>query len=315
MRMRSPSLTELHAFVAVVETGGFSRAAGKLSVTQGAVSRAVQRLEERLEVLLLERAPGGVRPTAAGQGYYGRIHAAIAALEAAVPARHRSGARHELRACIIPSLNMRWLVPRLPSFHAEYPGLDIVFMPYLSDDDFRREDVDCWIQTRASATSGWPRHVQATYLLGKEIVPICHPSLAHRIRSAADVLRFPLLHHVNFPDNWVLWCRAQGVNPRRLTLGAGFDLAAGLIEAVAANLGVAVVQRCLIEHDVARQHVAVPLNSVASTGRGYYLCVPRTRPDGPALTAFKAWLLAQSVLAAPGPAGTRGPQPRQQAHL
>jgi LysR family glycine cleavage system transcriptional activator len=300
VRIRSPSLIELHAFVAVVETGSFSRAAGRLSVTPGAVSRAVLRLEERLGGPLLEREPGGVRPTAAGQGYYGRVHAAIAALEAAVPARQRGAGRQGLRACVIPSLNMRWLVPRLPSFHAGHPGLDIVFMPYLADDDFRREDVDCWIQTRASATSRWPAHVQATYLLGKEIVPICHPSVADRIRSAADVLQFPQLHHVNYPDNWALWCRAHGVDPGRLALSAGFDLAAGLIEAVAANLGVAVVQHCLIEHEVAQRRVAVPLDRVASTGRGYYLCVPRARPGTPVLAAFKAWLLAQPVAAAPG---------------
>lgn len=295
MRIRSPSLTELHAFVAVVESGGFSRAAARLAVTQGAVSRAVLRLEAQLGIALLERGAGGVRPTAAGQGYYSRIHAAIAALEAAVPARPAAGQKDELRICAIPSLNMRWLVPRLPSFQASHPGLEIVFKPYWTDDDFRRDDVDCWIQTRASATSRWPRHAHATYLLGKEIVPICHPGVAGRIGAPADLLRFALLHHANYPGNWALWCKAHGVDPRTLKLGPGFDLAAGLIEAVAANMGVAVVQRCLIEREVAQQRVAVPLDAMASTGRGYYLCVPRARAETPALAAFKDWLLAQAA--------------------
>lgn len=295
MRIRSPSLPELHAFVAVVQSGGFSRAAAKLSVTQGAVSRAVLRLEARLGFELLERAPSGVRPTASGQAYYDRIHGALAALEAAVPAPAARRSRSELRVAAISSLNMRWLVPRLPSLHAEHPGLDIVFKPYWKDDDFRREDVDGWIQTRASATARWPSHVQATYLIGREIVPICHPSVARRIRSPADLLRQPLLHHVNFPGNWALWCKAHGVDGRALKLGAGFDLAAGLIEAVVANMGVAVVQCCLIEREVAEGRVAVPLDMVASTGRGYYLCVPKARAETTALAAFRAWLLAQKV--------------------
>ena len=294
MRIRSPSLPELHAFAAVVEAGGFSRAAARLSVTQGAVSRAVLRLEQRLGLELLERSPSGVRATAAGQGYYERIHGALAALEAAVPADPGRHAAQALRVAAISSLNMRWLVPRLPSLQAEHPGLEIVFKPYWKDDDFRREDVDCWIQTRASASARWPRHVRASYLTGRDIVPICHPSLAQRIRTPADLLQFPLLHHVNFPDNWALWFGAQGAVRRGLKLGAGFDLAAGLIEAVAANVGVAVVQCCLIEREVAERRVAVPLPLTVSTGRGYYVCVPRSRTHTPALEQFMAWLQAQA---------------------
>lgn len=298
MRIRSPSLPELHAFAAVVETGSFSQAAVRLAVTQGAISRSVLRLEARLGLELLERSPSGVRPTPAGRGYYDRVHAALAQLEAAVPARQAAGGMQELRVCAISSLNMRWLVPRLPSFHAEHPQVNVVFKPYWKDDDFRRDDVDCWIQTRATATSRWPAHVQATYIVGKEIVPICHPSLSGRINEPADLLRQPLLHHVNYPDNWALWCKVHGVDAGGLRLGAGFDLAAGLIEAVAANMGVAVVQTCLIERELEQQRVAVPVHALASTGRGYYLCVPRARPDTSVLDAFRRWLLAQAAAGA-----------------
>jgi LysR family transcriptional regulator, glycine cleavage system transcriptional activator len=297
MRIRSPSLPELHAFAAVVETGSFSQAAVRLAVTQGAISRSVLRLEARLGMELLERSPAGVRPTPAGRSYYDRVHPALAQLEAAVPTRQPAGT--VLRVCAISSLNMRWLVPRLPSFRAECPHVDVVFRPYWKDDDFRRDDVDCWIQTRATATSRWPAHVQATYIVGREIVPICHPSVREHIRAPADLLRQPLLHHVNYPDNWALWCRVHGVDAGGLRLGAGFDLAAGLIEAVAAQMGVAVVQTCLIERELAEQRVAVPLQAPVSTGRGYYLCLPRARPETPVIEAFRRWLLSQAAVPAP----------------
>ncbi|MBI5255462.1 MAG: LysR family transcriptional regulator [Burkholderiales bacterium] len=296
MRIRSPSLSELHAFVAVVETGGFTRAAQRLVVSQGAVSRAVLRLEEHLGMTLFERGPAGVQPSAAAQAYYERVQPAITALEDAVPAAARGRAAlapRPLRVCAIPSLNMRWLVPRLASFHAAHPGLQVVFKPYWKDDDFQREEVDCWIQTRPSANARWPRHVTARYLIGREIVPICHPSLAARIRTPADLLRQPLLFHSNYPDNWALWFKAQGVDTRGLALGAGFDLAAGLIEAVASGLGVAVVQVCLFERERAEGRVVVPLALPVSTGRGYYLVRPKARPETPALAAFADWLLAQ----------------------
>jgi LysR family transcriptional regulator, glycine cleavage system transcriptional activator len=295
MRIRSPSLPELHAFVAVVETGGFSRAAQRLSVTQGAVSRAVLRLEARLGVALLERSPSGVRATAAGQLYHERIHTALTALEEAVPDGRRTTPARDLRVAAISSLNMRWLVPRLPSLYARHPGLHVAFKPYWKDDDFQREDVDCWIQTRQSATSRWPRHIQATYLIGREIVPVCHPALVAQLRTPADLLQHPLLHHSNYPGNWALWWKAHGTRARLPALGTGFDLAVGLIEAVAARMGVAVVQRCLIERELADGRIAVPFELPVSTGRGYHLCVPRARAESPALQAFKAWLLDEAA--------------------
>ena len=296
MRIRSPSLPELHAFIGVVESGSFSQAAVRLTVTQGAVSRAVMRLEARLGIDLLERHPSGVRPTAAGQAYYDRIHRALSDLEAAVPmAEPSKQPKEQLRVAAISSLNMRWLVPRLPSLAADEPRLSLAFKAYLVDDDFLRPDVDCWIQTRPTSSSRWPRHVQATYLIGREVVPICHPDVAGRIKAPEDFLRFPLLHHVNYPDNWALWFRTQGLSTGKPKLGPGFDLAAGIIEAVGAQMGVAVMQRCLVERELAEGRLAVPIDRPVSTGRGYYFCVLRSRADTPAIAGFKAWLLKQAA--------------------
>lgn len=294
MRIRSPSLPELHAFVQAAATGSLTRAADVLCVTQGAVSRAVLRLESRLGVTLLERNAQGVQPTKLGRLYLEQIQPALAALELAVGVTHTTLKRRTLNICAIPTLNTRWLVPRLASFQAAHPDVNLVFKPYVTDEDFMRDDVDCWIQTRRSASSRWPRHVQATYIIGREIIPVCHPSVAAQIRTPADLLQFPLLHHVNYPDNWALWFQAAGVSARELNLGAGFDLVANLTEAAAVGLGVAVVQRCLIERELQAGRLVTPLNLCANTRRGYYLCVSRARAEVPAINAFAEWLLREA---------------------
>jgi LysR family transcriptional regulator, glycine cleavage system transcriptional activator len=102
---------------------------------------------------------------------------------------------------------------------------------------------------------------------------------------------------VGYPDNWALWLRAQGVDPSGLRLTGGFDLGAGLVEAVAAGMGVAVVQPCLIEHELAQGRVVVPVPGSASTGRGYFLCIRRAQPVSAPLEAFSRWLLAQAKAA------------------
>ncbi len=71
---RNLDLTALRSFVAVVETGGVTRAANQLHLTQSAVSMQLKRLEEALGQPLLSRAGRGVAPTAQGEQLlaYGR---------------------------------------------------------------------------------------------------------------------------------------------------------------------------------------------------------------------------------------------------
>lgn len=63
---RNLDMTALRSFVAVAEAGGVTRAAGRLNLTQSAVSMQLKRLEESLGVSLLSRSTRRVAPTAAG---------------------------------------------------------------------------------------------------------------------------------------------------------------------------------------------------------------------------------------------------------
>jgi len=172
MRFRSPSLAELHAFAAVARLGSFSAAAQALSVTQGAVSRAVQRLEAGLGVALLARGGARVMPTPDGANYLARIGPALEMLESAVPLT-ASAPGPSLCIAPVPSLYARWLVPRLPALQALHPRLSLAFRRWHHDDRFERDDVDCWINPKPNAHSRWPEGIVAQYLLGRELVPGC----------------------------------------------------------------------------------------------------------------------------------------------
>lgn len=68
---RNLDLTALRAFVTVAETGGVTRAAGLLNLTQSAVSMQLKRLEESLGQPLLDRAGRSIRVTAQGEQVLG----------------------------------------------------------------------------------------------------------------------------------------------------------------------------------------------------------------------------------------------------
>ena len=68
---RQLDLTALRSFVAVADAGGVTRAAGFLNLTQSAVSMQLKRLEESLDIDLMDRAGRGIALTAAGEQLLG----------------------------------------------------------------------------------------------------------------------------------------------------------------------------------------------------------------------------------------------------
>ncbi|MBW8843909.1 MAG: hypothetical protein JF607_02890 [Burkholderiales bacterium] len=194
----------------------------------------------------------------------------------------------------VPSLYARWLVPRLPALYAQHPQVKVEFRRWQHDDRFERDDVDCWINPKPAPHSRWPEGVVAQYLLGRELVPVCNPARAARLARPQDMLQHPLLHHSAHPGDWALWLKACGMLAPPPRLASGFDLAAALIEAVLADMGIAVVQLCLIERELASGQLAMPFGGWVSSGRGFYLCRRAERDGSPELHAFAQWAMAES---------------------
>ena len=71
-------LTEMEAFVQVVDHGGFTDAARKMGLSKSAVSKHVSALEARLAVRLLNRTTRRVSPTEVGLAYYDRARSVLA---------------------------------------------------------------------------------------------------------------------------------------------------------------------------------------------------------------------------------------------
>ena len=68
---RNLDMTALRSFVTVADTGGVTRAAGKLHVTQSAVSMQLKRLEIMLDTALMEQSGRGISLTAQGEQLLG----------------------------------------------------------------------------------------------------------------------------------------------------------------------------------------------------------------------------------------------------
>src|SRR3984885_829025 len=85
-------LRAMQAFVLVVDSGSFSRAARRLNIGQPALSKSIAQLEDRLGVKLLVRTTRGLSPTEAGLNFYERARRLIEEADEAGPARGGAGA-------------------------------------------------------------------------------------------------------------------------------------------------------------------------------------------------------------------------------
>ena len=124
-------------FLAVFETGGFSRAAKKLATSAGQASKLVTRLENELGVQLFHRTTRALSPTEIGRAYYERLKGLIEefdALESSV--RSASGRAAGRIALTVPmSFGSTQLGPALVAFAEAYPEiqLDVSFSDRLAN--------------------------------------------------------------------------------------------------------------------------------------------------------------------------------------
>lgn len=300
MKIHSPSMSELHAFVTAVRFGSFTRAADHLCVTQGAVSRAVARLELHLGLPLVERRPNGLVPTAAGQRLLDGTADALDRIEDVSREMRTPTLNNTLRIAVVPTLASVWLIPRLPEFHQRHPDIELEFCPYRRDEDFSGDAPHAAILAGVPGERlGW----RTDYLVGREVVVICHPQRFRsrraegRWRTPAELLQEPLIRHANAPDNWPQWFAAAGVQAGAIH-GPRMDQVSIIVRAVMADIGLAVLQRCLVQEEIDCGRVAVPFDFPVQLQHGYILCSPERHNHHPALAAFRSWVLAAASVEA-----------------
>jgi DNA-binding transcriptional LysR family regulator len=125
--MRREDFSDLVAFVAIAEQRSFKKAADKLGVSSSALSHTMKALEARLGVRLLQRTTRSVAPTDAGERLLASLRPAMASIEEAVATTltQRATPSGNLRITVSRTAALRLLVPKLPAFCREHPGVTL----------------------------------------------------------------------------------------------------------------------------------------------------------------------------------------------
>jgi DNA-binding transcriptional LysR family regulator len=120
-------LSGLPVLAAVIESKSFVRAGEALGLTQSGVSRAIQRLEERLGIRIFERTSKMVRLTEDGNVFCKEALPLLSQLEeVAEGVQNVSGiVRGHLRVNVDPTFARLFLAPRIREFLESYPALHV----------------------------------------------------------------------------------------------------------------------------------------------------------------------------------------------
>lgn len=289
-----PAPQELRTLQLVARHGSFTRAAAALCLTQSAVSRQIAALEGSLGTRLFRRCGNRLALTDEAREFLAAVEPALAAIDEAIGRVRRHGTQaRQVNVASAPTFATQWLLPRLERFRRAHPDTELNFVTYTPAFDFSAPgEIDVAIQFG----DGRFPHADARYLVGRDVVPICHPKLAGRdaIESARDLLGATRLQHVEVPDAWRDWFEAFGIDAPNAGDGPRFCQYAQIERAVAAGLGVGLVPRCLIDPALAREEIAIALPMVGHARHGHWLCMPREKTRSAATVAFSDWLAEEA---------------------
>ena len=292
MPRRLPPLNALKAFEAAARSESFTRAAEELHVTQGAVSHQVKALETTLGLKLFNRERQRLVLTDAGRDYLAVVRDAldrIALGTERLVQRQTSGA---LTISTSPDFAAKWLVYRLGRFAESHPDIDLRVSAVAQQVDFAREDVDLAVR---HGDGKWPG-LEAVRLTSERLFPVCSPKLMsgrNRIRTAADLLKFPLLH-LNDWTTWTRWFEAAGVSDP-VAHGPSVNQASMLIDLAVDGQGVALARTVLAAWDLINGRLVRPIDVSLRMSNTYWIVCPKVNANLPKIATFRKWLLAEAA--------------------
>ena len=121
------TLDELLAFRTVVDSGSITAAAEQLGQTVSGISRALGRLEEKLDTTLLNRTTRRLVLTEEGSNFLQRARAILASVDEAEEqmARRRQQPSGRLRVNAAMPYMLHVIVPLVPAFRQQFPQIEL----------------------------------------------------------------------------------------------------------------------------------------------------------------------------------------------
>jgi LysR family transcriptional regulator, glycine cleavage system transcriptional activator len=293
---RLPPLNALRVFEVAARTGSYAEAGVELGLTHGAVSRQIAAVERWLGQRLFVRTGRRMTATPAARAFAAEISLSFDRVITAAEACGRLHARRILRVSAPTTFAMRWLIPRLESFHADRPEVEVAVTTAMTLHDELRGGFDIAIRRGSAERDAWPQH-RAVAFLDETDTLIMSPGLFARspVRKLEDIASHVLLSTETRPGDWTDWLDRAG-----LTLGAEqrrsvFDHFFVTRQAVVDGLGLGIGPLPVLHADLAAGHILTPFAAITVPRKSYVALIPFDADKTSSLMSFIEWLVAEGM--------------------
>jgi LysR family hydrogen peroxide-inducible transcriptional activator len=247
----------LEQFVALARTRNFTRAAEELNLSQSALSRAIQKLEEQLGQPLFERKPREVVLTDHGELLLERSQHILKLMEDTFAELSEAGRRGRIRLGAIPTIAPYFLPGLLSSFAKAHPEISVIVQEDTTENLIKRcshGEIDLAILALPIIA----KYLEVEPLFDEElllVLPVGHPLAASKSVAidALDSYPFVMLSEAHcLSDNIATFCRRKSVQP--VTVERTSQLTT-LQELVTLNHGVSIVPEMARKTDTSDRRI------------------------------------------------------------
>jgi LysR family glycine cleavage system transcriptional activator len=282
-----PPLSALRAFAAFAETGSAVQAGARLNVSHAAVSQQIRALETHTGLSLVNRGGRSLALTAEGRQLADALTEGFGTISRTLQALTGADAARPLQVSTTQVFATTWLMPRLPYFQQQHPGIDLMINPSVELCDPAPGGIDVALRF---GEGDWPG-LAAELLVPTNIVVTAAPALVGDcdVTEPADLLRFPWLQELGTSES-MDWLRKHGVTEGRAK--SVTHLPGNLmLEGARAGQGVISTTMSAVQADVRAGRLRVLFRDAGETG--YHIV---TRPEGlrPPARALVTWLRRQA---------------------
>ncbi len=285
---RLPSFKTLKTFATAARLENFKAAASELHVSPSAISHQIKVLEDWLGVRLFERTTRQVSITPAGARLSRKLQRQFQAIDDSLQGARAKFTERTLRISALPLFTDTWLLPKLASFEANHPGINIELDTLNRVADLDTDNIDIGIRNTRIRQPG----LVHKKLIDLQVVPLCSPELASTL-TPKGLLQQTLIVHGGRPDGWRWWLRQQGVDawpPKKLLT---LDTIGSAITAASRGTGVLQGLAPFIWETPGIEQLHNPVNAPLISGGSYTLVYRKKDQSTPQIKAFADWLQAE----------------------
>ena len=293
--VRLSSLDLIRGFVAVGRRMSITLASQDLCLTQSAVSRQINALEEHLGVKLLVRGYRAITFTAEGERLFRSADGAVQQLQDVLGEIDTNGLRRPVVLSASIGVTGLWLLPRLSRLQKLHPGIDLRVSANDRVVDLRHDGSDLAIRytTPTRAPEG------ATRLFGHSMAPVAHPALGLKSLRSPQALAKVSLLEFDAPLHpwlqWDAWLSAVGWADAKPKGVLRFNQYDQVIQAALSGQGVALGRLELIQPllDEGRLVLLAPPKHRAETTHAYWL-IRANQPAREDVRRVAEWIEAEA---------------------